>query len=74
MAGTARGRRVCANSQEEPHGAYRSSPVAFWDERLSDRSWPWKYGMIEADLSRHRRAELIDKAAAAYILRVCSTI
>jgi putative holliday junction resolvase len=26
-------------------------------------------GMIEADLSRARRAELVDKAAAAYILQ-----
>jgi putative holliday junction resolvase len=26
-------------------------------------------GMIEADLSRKRRAEIVDKAAAAYILQ-----
>jgi putative Holliday junction resolvase len=25
--------------------------------------------MIEADLSRHRRAEIVDRAAAAYILQ-----
>jgi putative Holliday junction resolvase len=42
-------------------------PVAFWDERLSTAAV--ERGMIEADLSRRRRAELIDKAAAAYILQ-----
>jgi putative Holliday junction resolvase len=42
-------------------------PVVFWDERLSTAAV--ERGMIEADLSRRRRAELIDKAAAAYILQ-----
>ena len=42
-------------------------PVAFWDERLSTAAVT--RGMIEADLSRARRAELVDKAAAAYILQ-----
>ncbi|HLI22137.1 MAG TPA: Holliday junction resolvase RuvX, partial [Stellaceae bacterium] len=42
-------------------------PVAFWDERLSTAAV--ERGMIEADLSRRRRAALIDKAAAAYILQ-----
>lgn len=42
-------------------------PVAFWDERLSTAAV--ERGMIAADLSRRRRAELIDKAAAAYILQ-----
>src|ERR1700753_2667788 len=40
-------------------------PVVFWDEPLSTAAV--ERGMIEADLSRRRRAELIDKAAAAYI-------
>lgn len=42
-------------------------PLTFWDERLStsavDRS------MLEADLSRKRRGELVDKLAAAFILQ-----
>jgi putative Holliday junction resolvase len=42
-------------------------PLAFWDERLStsavDRS------MLDADLSRKRRGELVDKLAAAFILQ-----
>ena len=42
-------------------------PIVFWDERLSTSAV--ERGMIEGDLSRARRAELIDKAAAAYILQ-----
>jgi len=42
-------------------------PLAFWDERLSTAAV--ERGMIEADLSRKRRAEIIDKVAAAYILQ-----
>lgn len=42
-------------------------PIAFWDERLSTAAV--ERGMIEADLSRRRRAQLIDRAAAAYILQ-----
>jgi putative Holliday junction resolvase len=42
-------------------------PTAFWDERLSTAAVTRL--MIEADLSRKRRAELVDKAAAAYILQ-----
>lgn len=42
-------------------------PVVFWDERLSTAAV--ERGMIAGDLSRKRRAELIDRAAAAYILQ-----
>ena len=42
-------------------------PVAFWDERLSTAAVERQ--MIDADLSRKRRAEIIDKVAAAYILQ-----
>jgi len=42
-------------------------PMAFWDERLSTAAVTRL--MIEADLSRQRRAELVDKMAAAYILQ-----
>jgi putative holliday junction resolvase len=47
--------------------ALRDLPVAFWDERLSTAAVERE--MIEADLSRKRRAEIIDKVAAAYILQ-----
>ena len=42
-------------------------PLAFWDERLSSAAV--ERMLIEADRSRVRRAELVDKLAAAYILQ-----
>ncbi|WP_119459525.1 Holliday junction resolvase RuvX [Rhodospirillaceae bacterium SYSU D60014] len=42
-------------------------PLAFWDERLSTAAVTRT--MLEADLSRKRRAEIVDKMAAAYILQ-----
>ncbi len=42
-------------------------PVTLWDERLSTAAV--KRTLIEADLSRQRRAEVIDKLAATYILQ-----
>ena len=41
--------------------------VAFWDERLSTAAVT--RALIAADMSRKRRAEVVDKAAAAYILQ-----
>jgi putative Holliday junction resolvase len=41
--------------------------VAFWDERLSTVAA--ERALIDADLSRKRRAKVIDKVAAAYILQ-----
>ena len=43
-------------------------PVAFWDERLSTAAVE-RMLISEADLSRKRRAQVVDKAAAAYILQ-----
>lgn len=43
-------------------------PIAFWDERLSSSAVE-RMLTHEADLSRRRRAELVDKTAAAYILQ-----
>jgi putative holliday junction resolvase len=42
-------------------------PIAFWDERLSTAVV--ERMLIEADRSRARRAEIVDKLAAAYILQ-----
>ncbi|MCW5697810.1 MAG: Holliday junction resolvase RuvX [Bauldia sp.] len=42
-------------------------PVLLWDERLSTAAVTRT--LIEADRSRKRRAELVDKMAAAYILQ-----
>jgi putative pre-16S rRNA nuclease len=47
--------------------AHRDLPLAFWDERLSTAAVERE--MIAADLTRKRRAEIIDKVAAAYILQ-----
>jgi putative Holliday junction resolvase len=46
----------------------RALPIAFWDERLSTAAVQ-RMLTDEADLSRKRRAELVDKMAAAYILQ-----
>lgn len=46
----------------------RDLPVAFWDERLSTAAVQ-RMLTDEADLSRKRRAEVVDKTAAAYILQ-----
>ena len=45
----------------------RAIPILLWDERLSTVAV--ERMLIEADRSRARRAELVDKAAAAYILQ-----
>jgi putative Holliday junction resolvase len=46
----------------------RQMPLAFWDERWSTQAVQ-RMMTEEADLSRARRAELVDKMAAAYILQ-----
>ncbi len=43
-------------------------PIAFWDERWSS-SVMNRFLIEEADLSRAKRAEVIDRNAAAYILQ-----
>jgi putative Holliday junction resolvase len=42
-------------------------PVALWDERLSSAAV--NRAMIEADLTRAKRAKAVDAAAAAYMLQ-----
>lgn len=42
-------------------------PLAFWDERLSTVAVT--RALIAADMSRARRGQVVDKAAAAYILQ-----
>jgi putative Holliday junction resolvase len=43
-------------------------PIAFWDERLSSAAVN-RMLIQEADLTRKKRAEVVDRAAAAYILQ-----
>jgi putative Holliday junction resolvase len=42
-------------------------PMLFWDERLSTAAV--ERHLLEADASRKRRAEVVDRMAAAYILQ-----
>ena len=46
----------------------RDLPIAFWDERLSSAAVN-RMLISEADLSRAKRAEVVDRAAATYILQ-----
>ena len=46
----------------------RDLPIAFWDERMSTMAVN-RMLIGEADVSRARRAEVVDKAAAAWILQ-----
>ncbi len=43
-------------------------PIAFWDERMSTAAVE-RFLTDEADMSRKRRGEVVDKMAAAYILQ-----
>jgi putative Holliday junction resolvase len=47
--------------------AHVEVPMVFWDERLSTAAV--ERHLIEADVSRKRRAEIVDRMAAAYILQ-----
>ena len=47
-------------------GAHLGLPIEFWDERLT--TWAAERLLIEADVSRRRRKEVVDKVAAALIL------
>jgi putative holliday junction resolvase len=49
--------------------ALRDLPIAFWDERLSTAAVTRE--MIAHDMTRRRRAEIVDRVAAAYILQGC---
>jgi putative Holliday junction resolvase len=46
----------------------RDLPIAFWDERMSSMAVN-RVLIDEADVTRARRAELVDKMAAAWILQ-----
>jgi putative Holliday junction resolvase len=48
-------------------GKLSEIPIVFWDERLSTAAVTRT--LLEADASRKRRAEVVDKLAASYILQ-----
>ena len=62
----ARSTRQFARNLEEIAGF--TLPMAFWDERLSTVAVE-RFLVDEADMSRRRRGEVVDKMAAAYILQ-----
>jgi putative holliday junction resolvase len=49
--------------------AVRELPIVLWDERLSTAAVTRE--MIAHDMTRKRRAEIVDRVAAAYILQGC---
>jgi len=57
-------RQFAANIRERGIGL----PQAFWDERLSTAAVE-RFLIGEADMTRQRRAQVVDKMAAAYILQ-----
>ena len=61
----------CQSSRAFARNLLRLSPelpIAFWDERMSSMAIN-RMLISEADVSRARRAEVVDKAAAAWILQ-----
>lgn len=67
MDGTEGPRCQSARSLAKNILARRDVPVAFWDERLSTAGV--ERALIEADASRARRQQVVDKLAAAWILQ-----
>jgi putative Holliday junction resolvase len=61
----------CQSNRAFAHNLLRLRPelaIAFWDERLSTMAVN-RTLIHEADLSRAKRASVVDRAAAAYILQ-----
>ena len=56
-----------ANLEGRAEGTWRAMPMLLWDERLSTAAVTRT--LLEADASRRKRAEVVDKMAAAYILQ-----
>ncbi|NQV99286.1 MAG: Holliday junction resolvase RuvX [Rhodospirillales bacterium] len=48
--------------------AISNIPIAYWDERLSSSAVN-RFLVSEADMTRKRRGQVVDKMAAAYILQ-----
>lgn len=67
MDGTEGPRAQSARSLVQNVLGRRDIPIAYWDERLSTAGA--ERALLEADASRARRDEVIDKIAAAWILQ-----
>lgn len=53
--------------KERLHRNFKSMPVTLWDERLSTIAV--ERGLLDENLNRHKRKEVVDKLAATYILQ-----
>ena len=62
--------KACQSTRqfEKDVNAELSIGISFWDERLSTVAVE-RVLIQEANLSRHRRAQIVDKVAAVYILQ-----
>ena len=69
LAGTGTPRSQSVRAFARNLAALRDMPALLWDERLSTAAVTRE--MIAADMTRKRRAEIVDKVAAAYILQGC---
>ena len=61
-------RAFAKNLLEHPDLLGWEAEIAFWDERLSTSAVE-RFMIGEADMTRKRRDEVVDKMAAAYILQ-----
>ncbi len=60
-------RAFVRNLEKSENPIFASLALAFWDERLSTQAVTRT--LLEADATRARRAELVDKMAASFILQ-----
>jgi putative Holliday junction resolvase len=67
MDGTAGPRVQSTRAFVRNLGPLTSLPIVFWDERMSTMAVTRT--LLDADASRAKRAEVVDKMAAAYILQ-----
>ncbi len=67
MSGTEGTQAARVRAFAERAGAHLGLPVEFWDERLTTVAA--ERALLEADLSRRRRREVVDKVAASLILQ-----
>lgn len=67
MDGTESAAAQAARAFARNLNAIENFPVLMWDERLTTAAV--NRALIEADASRRERAQLVDKAAASYLLQ-----
>ncbi|RFC66406.1 Holliday junction resolvase RuvX [Fulvimarina endophytica] len=67
MDGSAGPRAQATRAFARSYGAIDERPIVLWDERLSTVAA--ERNLLEVDMSRRKRAERIDSAAAAVILQ-----